>query len=226
MPAAARGFRDADRRGGGRRVGGVALRPGRGAGRAVRDGGGRASTRRRCASIDWVGVFEQAAWALVEERRRLRATDAGVGGSWVTGDDVAGRDRSWVGRSRSPRSAIRPAFVLAGKDYDPIVGEPGTRDGLIGGGVDGAAAVDGAVRSSPACALEPRWRAAAVHRRVGAAAGGRRRGTRSAPCARAGAPPDVVDFARLLDFSRSTYDDDRTLIAVWGPTGRVVERAR
>jgi len=28
-------------------------------------------------------------------------------------------------------------------------------------------------------------------------------------------PPDVVDFARLLDFSRSTYDDDRTLVAVW-----------
>jgi len=30
-------------------------------------------------------------------------------------------------------------------------------------------------------------------------------------------PPDIVDFARLLDFSRSTYDDDRSLIAVWGP---------
>jgi len=29
--------------------------------------------------------------------------------------------------------------------------------------------------------------------------------------------PDVVDFARLLDFSRSTYDDDRTLVAVWAP---------
>jgi len=29
-------------------------------------------------------------------------------------------------------------------------------------------------------------------------------------------PPDIVDFARLLDFSRSTYDDDRSLIAVWG----------
>ena len=27
-------------------------------------------------------------------------------------------------------------------------------------------------------------------------------------------PPDIVDFARLLDFSRSTYDD-RTRIAVW-----------
>jgi hypothetical protein len=25
----------------------------------------------------------------------------------------------------------------------------------------------------------------------------------------------VADFARLLDFSRATYDDDRTLVAVW-----------
>jgi hypothetical protein len=28
-------------------------------------------------------------------------------------------------------------------------------------------------------------------------------------------PPDIVDFARLVDFSRSTYDDDRSLVAVW-----------
>ena len=28
-------------------------------------------------------------------------------------------------------------------------------------------------------------------------------------------PPDIVDFARLLDFSRNTDDDDRTLIAAW-----------
>ncbi len=28
-------------------------------------------------------------------------------------------------------------------------------------------------------------------------------------------PPDILDFAKLLDFSRSTYDDDRSLIAVW-----------
>lgn len=28
-------------------------------------------------------------------------------------------------------------------------------------------------------------------------------------------PPDILDFARLLDFSRSSYDDDRSLVAVW-----------
>ena len=59
---------------------------------------------------------------------------------------------------------------------------------------------------------------AAVHRRAGAAAGaaGRERsGGRSLASWRH--PPDVVDFARLLDFSRSTYDDDRSLVAVWAP---------
>jgi serine/threonine protein phosphatase PrpC len=28
-------------------------------------------------------------------------------------------------------------------------------------------------------------------------------------------PPEIADFARLLDFSRATYDDDRTLVAIW-----------
>ncbi|HTU80254.1 MAG TPA: protein phosphatase 2C domain-containing protein [Solirubrobacteraceae bacterium] len=30
-------------------------------------------------------------------------------------------------------------------------------------------------------------------------------------------PPALLDFARMLDFSRSTYDDDRTLVAIWPP---------
>lgn len=33
-------------------------------------------------------------------------------------------------------------------------------------------------------------------------------------------PPGLLDFARMLDFSRSTYDDDRTLVAIWPPRER------
>jgi hypothetical protein len=36
------------------------------------------------------------------------------------------------------------------------------------------------------------------------------------PARELASPPDVVDFARLLDFSRSTYDD-RSLVAAWAP---------
>jgi hypothetical protein len=28
-------------------------------------------------------------------------------------------------------------------------------------------------------------------------------------------PPPALAFAHLLDFSRETFDDDRTLVAVW-----------
>jgi hypothetical protein len=32
-------------------------------------------------------------------------------------------------------------------------------------------------------------------------------------------PPDLLQFARVVDFSRETFDDDRTLVAVWGGEG-------
>ncbi|GAA3059229.1 protein phosphatase 2C domain-containing protein [Actinokineospora globicatena] len=35
-----------------------------------------------------------------------------------------------------------------------------------------------------------------------------------------GTPPPPLEFARLLDFSRETFDDDRTLLGVWSGLGR------
>ncbi len=167
------------------------------------------------ASMDWGAVFEHAAWALVEEHRRASGDgDAGVEEASrslattllvaaVRGSDV---EVAAVGDS--------PAFVLVGKDYDALVGEPERFDGLVGGGVDalprsaGAASV--ARRSLDA-------RAVLLLCTDGLAmpladGGGEVGATLARELAR---PPDVVDFARLLDFSRSTYDDDRSLIAVW-----------
>lgn len=28
-------------------------------------------------------------------------------------------------------------------------------------------------------------------------------------------PPSLIEFAHAVDFSRETFDDDRTLVAVW-----------
>lgn len=33
--------------------------------------------------------------------------------------------------------------------------------------------------------------------------------------AKLAAPPSMIEFAHLLDFSRETFDDDRTLVAIW-----------
>ena len=104
-------------------------------------------------SIDWVPVFEQAAWALVEEHRRASGDGlAGVddaGGSLATTLLVAAVRGSDVQVAAVGDS---PAFVLAGKEYDALVGSPVSVDGLIGGGVEslprfgGAGAVEATER--------------------------------------------------------------------------------
>ncbi len=216
LPAVARRLRDADRRGGGRRVRGVAFRP-RGALAVryatttvarqldVRDGDG----------IDWRGVFEQAAWALVEEHRRASG-DVAAGAVEAAGSLATTLLVAAVRGSEVAVAAVgdSPAYVLRGKDYDPIVGSPECVDGLVGGGVESLPRFAGSVEVAQRT-LEPRdvlllctdglaMPLAGGDGEVGA--------TLARELAR---PPDVVDFARLLDFSRSTYDDDRSLIAVW-----------
>lgn len=169
-------------------------------------------------SVEWGPVFEQAAWALVEEHRRASGDRfAGVdeaAGSLATTLLVAAVRDSDVQVAAVGDS---PAFVLAGKEYDALVGSSESVDGLIGGGVEslprfgGADAVQATQRRlDPGSTLLLCTDGLALP-----LAGGT--GEVGALFARELArPPDVVDFARLLDFSRSTYDDDRSLIAVWG----------
>ncbi|HUA70699.1 MAG TPA: protein phosphatase 2C domain-containing protein [Solirubrobacteraceae bacterium] len=167
--------------------------------------------------IDWGGVFEQAAWALVEEHRRA-CGDAGAGveeASWslattllvaaVRGSDV---EVAAVGDS--------PAFLLTGRVYDAVVAEPERFDGLVGGGVDALPRSPGPPSVSTRSLDSGSVLLLCTDGLAMPLAGGD--GEVGATLARElSRPPDVVDFARLLDFSRSTYDDDRSLVAVWGP---------
>jgi Protein phosphatase 2C len=167
-------------------------------------------------SIDWGPVFEHAAWALVEEHRRasgdVRAGVEEASASLATTLLVAAVRGSEVELAAVGDS---PAFVLVGKEYDAVVGEPDRVDGLVGGGVDALPRSAGDVRVA-SCSLDAG--AVLLLCTDGLAmplAGGT--GDVGATLARELArPPDTIDFARLLDFSRSTYDDDRSLIAVWG----------
>jgi len=169
------------------------------------------------ASIDWGSAFEQAAWALVEEQRRA-CGDGGAGVEEATGSLATTLLVAAVRASDVELAAVgdSPAFMLRGKDYDLVVGEPERSDGLIGGGVDALPRSAGAARIAR-CSLEPRAVLLLCTDGLAMPLGGGA-GEVGATLARELArPPDVVDFARLLDFSRSTYDDDRTLVAVWGP---------
>jgi serine/threonine protein phosphatase PrpC len=170
--------------------------------------------------IDWGDVFDQAAWALVEEHRR----SSGDGSAGV--DDAAGTLATTLlvaavtaGPADVPRVQVAgvgdsPAILLRGKDYDPVVDEPERSDGLIGGGVEALPRGARTVRSGT-CKLEAGsvlllcTDGLALPLAGGSGEVGRTLARELA------SPPDVVDFARLLDFSRSTYDDDRSLVAVW-----------
>jgi serine/threonine protein phosphatase PrpC len=169
--------------------------------------------------LDWGDVFDQAAWALVDEHRRASG-DASAGpddaaGSLATTLLVAAVS-SGSGFVEVAAVGDSPAFVLRGREYDPVADEPERFDGLIGGGVEALPRRARSVRSGT-CTLDPGsvlllcTDGLALPLAGGTGEVGRTLARELATV------PDIVDFARLLDFSRSTYDDDRTLVAVWNP---------
>jgi Protein phosphatase 2C len=172
--------------------------------------------------IEWKQVFEQAAWALVEEHRR-HAGDPGAGPedaarmlatTLLVATVTAPGDESDDARVQLAAVGDSPAFILANRAFTMITDDSERTDGLIGGGVD----------ALPRATRETRSHASRLARSsvlllctdglsLPLAAGNGEVGRTFARELRR--PPDVVDFARLLDFSRATYDDDRTLVAIW-----------
>jgi serine/threonine protein phosphatase PrpC len=162
--------------------------------------------------IDWPGVFEQAAWALVSEGRRMEQDPRALATTLVVaavsvGDEVSVQVAA-VGDS--------PALRLHARTYDPVVDPRPSEDGLIGGGV-AALPRDARDVLAGSCALGRGDALLLCTDGVALPLAGGQGELARTLARELGTPPDVVDFARLLDFSRSTYDDDRTLIAVWAP---------
>jgi serine/threonine protein phosphatase PrpC len=183
-----------------------------GAALAVRYAAAAVARQLDDGAIDWPGVFEQAAWALVSEGRRMDLDPAALATTLlvaaVSVGDVVSVEVAAVGDS--------PAFRLHGRAYDPVVDSQPSEDGLIGGGV-AALPRDGREVIVGSCTLGPRDALLLCTDGVSLPLAGGQGELARVLARELGTPPDVVDFARLLDFSRSTYDDDRTLIAVWAP---------
>jgi len=165
-------------------------------------------------AIDWSNVFEQAAWALASEAERAGEKPGALATTLLVAA-VSASDRDEV-EVQVAAVGDSSAFRLQGRNYHPIVGESERDDGLVGGSV-AALPLDAADVRTESYALEPGdvlllcTDGVALPLAGGAGELGR---TFARELVKA---PDVVDFARLLDFSRSTYDDDRTLVAVWAP---------
>ena len=98
-------------------------------------------------------VFEQAAWALIEEHRRASG-DAGAGAEEASKSLATTLLVATVRGSEVEVAAVgdSPAFMLQGRVYDPIVGSPDRVDGFVGGGVEALPRVLGVVRGGTALA--------------------------------------------------------------------------
>jgi len=164
--------------------------------------------------IDWPNVFEQAAWALVSEERRL-GEDAGSLATTLLVAAVSVRDSEEVA-VQVAAVGDSPALILRARTYDLLVGEHAQNGELIGGGVAALPRDAREVRVG-SCALGSGEALLLCTDGVALPLGGGEGELGSTLARELAKPPDVVDFARLLDFSRSTYDDDRTLVAVWAP---------
>jgi serine/threonine protein phosphatase PrpC len=185
------------------------------------------------AELDWNEVFRQAAWSLVEEHRRACSdSSAGVeeaAASLATTLAVAALTADEADPDGDPAcdgpgpeqyrlqvAAVgdSPTLVLSQGKFVRVVGDEEDPDGLIGGGIRALPR-----HTKPAVAeprtLEPKDVLLVCTDGLALPlADGRNEVGRTLTRELAN-PPDIVDFARLLDFSRSTYDDDRTLVTVW-----------
>jgi hypothetical protein len=168
----------------------------------------------------WPDIFDQVAWALVDEQRRADGDpDAGVQAAarslatTLTVAVVTARDGG-TARARVAAVGDSPPLLFADGAFSPVLNDDARPDGLIGGSV-------------PALPRHARaWRATECPVPAGGALllctdglalplGDGSGGVGRLFARELERVPEVIDFARLLDFSASTYDDDRTLVAVW-----------
>ena len=172
------------------------------------------------AELDWREVFDQAAWALLEEHRRhtddpnsgIQGAAEALATTLVVAAVTASEEDTRVELAAAGDS---PGLMLSDGEFRVVVSQPEDGDGLLGGDVQALPRLPRGPYES-ACVLEPRsvlllcTDGLALPLADGRNEVGR---TLAQELAR---PPDAIDLARLLDFSRATYDDDRSLVAVWG----------
>jgi serine/threonine protein phosphatase PrpC len=174
---------------------------------------------------DWKEVFGHAAWALVEEHRRASADpQAGVEQAAATLSTtllLAAVSTPVEGSSLVQLASVgdSPALRLSRRRFHSLLGEQELSEGLIGGSVQ---ALPRAAREVRVTRCELDSTSVLLLCTDGfslplAGGGGEVGAVFARELAR---PPEIVDFARLLDFSRNTYDDDRSLIAIWPDTGQ------
>ncbi len=167
------------------------------------------------ADIDWAAVFDRAAWALIDEQRRASG-DPEAGIEAATAELATTLVVATISGERVQLAGVgdSPALTLDEGAFEPVLVDPRSEDGFVGGRVD---ALPRAARDVRSDARELRAGQLLLLCTDGLALplGDGTGDVGQALARELLTAPDVIDFARLLDFSRNTYDDDRTLVAVW-----------
>jgi serine/threonine protein phosphatase PrpC len=171
--------------------------------------------------INWAEVFSHAAWALVEAQRADGDATAGVEDAAralactllmaaVTAPEQDGEPASAQIAAVGDSSAL----MLSSGHFAPLLGDGEPADGLAGAAVDALPRAVGELHSTRVALSGEDVLLLATDGFTMPLADGRNEvGAVFARELRR--PPSPLELARLLDFSRSTYDDDRTLVAIW-----------
>jgi serine/threonine protein phosphatase PrpC len=187
--------------------------------------------------LDWRAVFQQAGWALVEAHRaatgdqgagpdeaaEMLATTLLVAAVSATAEEASAPT---VGGPRPARGRPVTIELASIGDSSALLLSDWRFTELQGGGPSGEELIGGPVQALPRAAAE--FSSTQLELAAGQVlllatdgftmplAGGKSEvGAMFARELRRA--PGLLDFARMLDFSRSTYDDDRTLVAIWPP---------
>jgi len=199
----------------------------------------------RGEELDWQEVFNHATWALLDAHRAWSgdpnadvndaaatlATTLLVAVVHAPGDPSRARcscstpgnadgsqDAANGGVSRVQLACVgdSPALMLGRRHFYRLLGAQDDPHGLIGGAVDALPRANASVCSA-CCTLEQDHTLLLSTDGFSLPLAGGENEVGALFARELARPPDIVDFARLLDFSRSTYDDDRSLIAIWPP---------
>ncbi|MFC7755704.1 protein phosphatase 2C domain-containing protein [Tsukamurella soli] len=174
------------------------------------------------APVDWTALVKGAAWVLVEQAQAILGGDApdpaATEKNLATTLVVAVLDPTETGELAVQVYGVGDscAWVLADGTFHPLLGgKAADAAGLSSSAVSGLPRVPDTV--APVTTRIPAGVAFLVGTDgigdpLGAGTGGVGDLLRAVLCP---GPPSQLEFANALDFSRETFDDDRTLVAVW-----------
>ena len=173
-------------------------------------------------ATDWKSMVQSTAWALVEQARAIdrRCTDAAMAEELLATTLVcavvdAQDDGKFV--AHIVHVGDSGAWQLTASGYTRLVGGKAEADGGISGSaVSGLPRIPREVQAARVVLAEDDVLLLGTDGfgdPLGT--GGGRVGRLFAEVIRRGEGPTLTEFGHALDFSRETFDDDRTLVAIW-----------